>query len=82
MRHLCLVYPGAAERDGLTNEENAALVDEVLAYGEALKAGGRYIAAPRFGQSATPPRCGSGTARWRSPTDRSRRRANRSAGSP
>ena len=45
MTYLCLVYYEEKKLDALSGSEEDALLDEVLAYREALRAGGHYIAS-------------------------------------
>ncbi|HVX29581.1 MAG TPA: YciI family protein [Nitrolancea sp.] len=43
MKYLCLVYQVEAEIDAMPGNEYDAIVDEVLAYREELRASGHYI---------------------------------------
>ena len=45
MKYLCLVYYEGTKLDALSGSEEDALLDEVLAYREALRASGHYIAS-------------------------------------
>ena len=45
MKYLCLVYHEEATIEALPESEYDAIVDEVLAYCEALRRGGHYLAS-------------------------------------
>jgi hypothetical protein len=48
MKYLCLVYYAEKKLDALSESDEHALLDEVLAYGEALRHSGHYIASDGF----------------------------------
>jgi hypothetical protein len=45
MRYLCLIYPDEAALNALSERDQAAIIEEVLAYREELRLSGHYIAS-------------------------------------